>query len=66
MDKIYYNNNEYTKLYEHEGGGIYFVSETSNIATSWLDVYPDETVKYLWNGITHPLGMLDGNQVVKN
>lgn len=66
MDKIYYNNDEYTKLYEHEGGGIYFVSGTSNIVTSWLDVYPDETVKYLWNGITHPLGMLDGNQVVKN
>ena len=66
MEIIYYNNDEYTKLYEHEGGGIYFVSETSNIITSWLDVYPDGTVKYLWNGITHPLGILDGNQVLEN
>ena len=48
MDKIYYNNDEYTKQYEHEGGGTYFISETANIVTSWLDVSPDGTVKYLF------------------
>lgn len=36
METIYYNNDEYTKQYEHEGGGTYFVSETSNIVTSWI------------------------------
>ena len=65
MKTIYYNNDEYTKQYDHENGGTYFVSRTSNIVTSWLDVYPDRTVKYLWNGITHPLGRLEGNQVVE-
>ena len=64
MEIIYYNNDEYTKLYEHEGGGIYFVSETSNV-TSWLDVYPDGTVKYLWNGTLHDLGRLEGNTVIE-
>lgn len=66
MDKIYYNNYEYTKQYEHEGGGTYFVSETSDIVTSWLDIYPDGTVKYLWNGILHDIGRLEGNRVIEN
>ena len=66
MDKIYFKEDEYTKQYEHENGGTYFVSETSNIVVSWLDVYPDGTVKYLWNGITKPLGRLKGSQVVEN
>ena len=65
MKTIYYNNDEYTKQYDHENGGTYFVSRTSNIVTSWLDVYPDGTVKYLRNGITHALGRLEGNQVVE-
>ena len=65
METIYYNNDKYTKQYEHEGGGTYFVSETSNIVTSWLDVYPDGTVKYLWNGTLHHLGKLEGNKVIE-
>lgn len=63
MDKIYYKNNEYKKLYEHEKGGTYFTSSTADIVTSWLDVYPDGTVKYLWNGVLYALGKLNGNQV---
>jgi hypothetical protein len=31
-----------------------------------LDVYPDGTVKYLWNGVAKPLGRLEGNQVVED
>lgn len=65
MKTIYYNGNGYNKMYDHEGGGTYFVSETSEIVISWLDVYPDGSVKYLWNGILHNLGQLNGNQVVE-
>ena len=65
MKTIYYNENEYNKMYDHEGGGTYFVSKTSNVVTSWLDVYPDGKVKYLWNGILHDLGMLEGNRVME-
>lgn len=65
MDKIYYSGYEYTKQYEHEKGGTYFVSSESNIVTSWLDVYPDGEVKYLWNGVLHHLGKLDGDKVIE-
>lgn len=65
METIYYNNDKYIKQYEHEGGGTYFVSETSNVVTSWLDVYPDGIVKYLWNGTLHHLGKLEGNKVIE-
>ena len=65
MENIYYAGHEYSKMYDHEKGGTYFVSKTSNAITSWLDVYPDGTVKYLWNGILHDLGRLEGSQVVE-
>ena len=65
LEKIYYKNDEYTKFYEHENGGTYYVSDTSEIVTSWLDVYPNGTVKYLWNGYLHDLGTLVEDKVVE-
>lgn len=64
METIYYDNHKYTKQYEHEKDGIYYVSETAHPVLCWLDVYKDGTVKYLWNGVLHYLGKLEGNVVI--
>ena len=66
MEKIFYAANEYQKLYEHEKGGSYYVSTTAPVVTSWLDVYPDGSVMFLWDGTLSYLGYLVGNQVVRS
>lgn len=65
MDTIYYNGHEYHKTYDHEAGGTYFESDTAEVVTSLLDVYPDGTVKGLWNRRPFPIGKLVGNQVIE-
>ena len=63
--EIYLDGYTYVQMYEHEKGGTYYISETANPVLCWLDVYKDGTVKYLWNGILHHLGKLEGNQVIE-
>ena len=65
MDTIYYNGYEYRKIYDHEAGGTYFESDTAEVVTSLLDVYPDGTVKGVWNGRPFHIGKLVGNQVIE-
>lgn len=65
MDTIYYNGHEYHKTYDHEAGGTYFESYTAEVVTSLLDVYPDGTVKGVWNERPFHIGKLVRNQVIE-
>ena len=42
---------KYKKLYEHEGGGCYYTAvDEYTPVTSWISIYPDGHVTYLWDG----------------
>lgn len=49
------NTYRYNKQYEHENGGCYYVSTESEIVTSWLSLYPDGHMTFLWNGRENPI-----------
>lgn len=43
---------KYKKLYEHEGGGCYYTtSDDYSPVTSFISLYPDGHLTYLWNGV---------------
>jgi len=44
---------EYTKMYEHEGDGCYYQTQEDNnpITSTYISLYPDGHLTYLWNGI---------------
>ena len=52
-----HNGYEYVKDYEHEGGGCYYRSPENDdpIAGSFVSLYPDGRLTYLWNGQEKPL-----------
>ena len=65
MDQIIYNGYKYKKLYAHANGGTYYVSQESDVVDSWLDVYPNGDVFYLWNGRLSRMGCLKNGIVIK-
>ena len=44
---------EYRKQYEHDGGGCYYRNDDPNdyITWSFVSLYPNGKLTYLWNGI---------------
>ena len=51
------NGYEYVKQYEHEGDGCYYRSEenTDPVTGSFISLYPDGRLTYLWDGVEKPL-----------
>ena len=48
-------------MYEHEKGGMYYHSEECSdvITGSFISLYPDGRLTYLWNGYEHEYGKYD-------
>lgn len=59
--KIYLDGHTYTQMYEHEKGGMYYHSEECNdaITGSFISLYPDGRLTYLWNGVEQNYGKYD-------
>lgn len=51
----------YKKTYEHEGGGCYYDAvdprdrEYDAVSGTYVSLYPDGRLTYLWNGRENPL-----------
>ena len=59
--EIYLDGYTYTQMYEHEKGGMYYHSEECNdvITGSFISLYPDGRLTYLWDGYEHEYGKYD-------
>ena len=59
--EIYLDGYTYTQMYEHEKDGIYYHSEECNdvITGSFISLYPDGRLTYLWGGYEHEYGKYD-------
>lgn len=47
----------YERFYEHEGGGCYYnaIDDDDVITSTYISLYPDGHLTYLWNGKESPL-----------
>lgn len=59
--EIYLDGCTYMQMYEHEKGGMYYhLEECSEVITgSFISLYPDGRLTYLWNGIEQNYGTYD-------
>jgi hypothetical protein len=59
--EIYLDGYIYTQMYEHEKGGMYYHSEECSdvITGSFISLYPDGRLTYLWDGYEHEYGKYD-------
>lgn len=66
--EIFLDGYTYTQMYEHEKGGMYYDSEECKdvVMGSFISLYPDGRLTYLWNGIEQNYGTYDFKNNKKN
>lgn len=59
--EIYLDGYTYTQMYEHEKGGTYYHSEECSdvITGSFISLYLNGRLTYLWDGYEHGYGKYD-------
>ena len=59
--KIYLDGYTYVQMYEHEKGRMYYHSEENPnpITNTYISLYSDGRLTYLWNGIEQNYGKYD-------
>lgn len=59
--EIYLNGYTYIQMYEHERGGMYYRSEENPnpVMNTYISLYPDGKLTFLWNGIEQKYGKYD-------